>query len=127
MTNSILISSDSRYPISRPKIKKAIETTLSEQGITSVVEISVLICGRRQALLLAKKYLHDDKPHNVLSFCLQESFGQASLNQERLVLGDIAVCYPIAQQEANSDNMLVDDKINELVCHGLMHLMGIHH
>jgi probable rRNA maturation factor len=44
-----------------------------------------------------------------------------------LVLGDIVVCYPIAQQESNRDNMLVDDKINELISHGLLHLLGEHH
>lgn len=123
--HNILISADSRFPISRPKIKKALEQVLLEKKITSSVEISVVVCGTRKALDVAKKYLHDDKPHNVLSFVMQE--GDFVVSNNNLVLGDIVVCYPIAQMEANRDDMMVDDKINELASHGLLHLLGEHH
>jgi len=113
----VLISGDSRYPISRPKIKAAVESVLKSRRVTGNIEVSVLVCGTRKSLELAKKYLSDDKPHNVLSFPL-ETFP---------VLGDIVICYPIAQQEANIDNVLVDTKINELVSHGMLHLLGEHH
>ncbi len=113
----VLISCDSRYPICRPKIKAAVEAVLRQKRVSGNIEISVLICGARKSQELAKKYLKDDRPHNVLSFPL-ETFP---------VLGDIAVCYPIAQEEANRDNVLVDTKINELVAHGMLHLLGEHH
>ena len=88
----VLIQADSRYPVSRPKIKAAVDAVLKERRISSNVEVSILICGRRKSEELAKKYLKDNKPHNVLSFPL-ESFP---------VLGDIVICYPIAQDEASS-------------------------
>lgn len=113
----VLITSDSRYPINRSKIKAAVEAVLKERKITSAVEVSILVCGSRKSLELAKKYLKDNKPHNVLSFPL-ESFP---------VIGDIVICYPIAQDEANRDNVLVDTKINELISHGMLHLLGEHH
>ncbi len=113
----VLISADSKYPIDKNKITKAIEATLKEKGVTSDVEVSVLVCGERKSRELANKYLQDDKAHNVLSFPT-ESFP---------VIGDIAVCYPIAQADANQDNVLVDTKICELVSHGTLHLLGVHH
>ena len=113
----VLISSDSRYPISRSKIAAAVESVLKEKGVTSVAEVSVLICGARKSRALAKKYLKDDRPHNVLSFP----------SGDVVALGDIAICYPLAQGEANRDNVLVDTKINELVTHGMLHLLGEHH
>lgn len=76
-----------------------------------------MVCGVRKSLALAKKYLGDAHPHNVLSF------PQNDLS----VLGDIVVCYPLAQEEANRDNVLVDTKICELVTHGMLHLLGEHH
>ena len=113
----VLISSESRYPVDREKIKAAITSVLKSRHINYSVEVSVLICGERKSRTLAKKYLHDDKSHNVLSF-----------PQEDLhILGDIVICYPIAQQEANRDNVLVDTKISELVSHGMLHLLGEHH
>ena len=113
----VLISADSRYPVSKPKIKGAVEAVLKERRITSHVEVSILICGTRKSRELAKKYLKDDRAHNVLSFP-QDCFP---------ILGDIVICYPIAQEEANRDNVLVDTKVSELVSHGMLHLLGEHH
>jgi ssRNA-specific RNase YbeY (16S rRNA maturation enzyme) len=42
-------------------------------------------------------------------------------------LGDIVVCYPLAVAEAIEENVLVDERVYELIEHGAMHLMGIHH
>lgn len=113
----VLISTDSRYPVSRPKIKAAVESVLKARRISAIVEVSVLVCGARKSQELAKKYLGDGRPHNVLSFPL-ESFP---------ILGDIVICYPLAQQEANRDNVLVDTKVCELVSHAMLHLLGEHH
>jgi probable rRNA maturation factor len=44
-----------------------------------------------------------------------------------LRLGDLVVSFPEAVREATEENKLVDDKIVELVLHGLDHLLGIHH
>jgi probable rRNA maturation factor len=115
--STVLISADSRYPVSREKIRVAVEAVLKEKHVTGNVEVSVLICGRRKSQSLAKKFLKDNHPHNVLSFPL-ENFP---------VLGDIVICYPIVQEEANRDNVLVDTKVNELVSHGMLHLLGEHH
>ena len=94
--NRILISADSRYPVSRPKIKKAVDSLLREKNIASDAEVSILICGTRKAQGLAQKYLHDPKPHNVLSFPYEEESVRKSESQNFgspfLILGDIAVC-----------------------------------
>ena len=37
------------------------------------------------------------------------------------------VGYPVVITEAVRENMLIDDKINELVEHGVLHLLGFHH
>lgn len=42
-------------------------------------------------------------------------------------LGDVIVSYPQAVVEATDENKLVDDKIVELIEHGINHLLGIHH
>lgn len=141
MTN-VLISSDSKFPVNRAKIKVAVESVLRDQGVTSDVEVSILICGARKSATLSKKHLNDSELHNVLSFPLLEDFkeiagrpfgrsgqGKGFVTESNgvLVLGDIVVCYPLAQLEANRDNVLVDTKMGELVSHGVLHLLGIHH
>ena len=42
-----------------------------------------------------------------------------------LRLGDIIISYPQVIERARDEEMLVDDKIDELIVHGLKNLMGI--
>ena len=133
------MSADSKFPISRPTIKEAVLKLLGEKRVSSDVEVSVLVCGARKSRELAQKYLNEDVAHNVLSFPLADETAELAFSTGRgvkgfveqqegvLILGDIIVCYPLAQDEANRDNMLINDKIAELVSHGLLHLLGEHH
>lgn len=135
----VLVAADSKYPVNRPKIRAAVEAIVKEKGMSSDVEVSVLICGARKGAELAKKYLQEDSPHNVLSFPLADEGSPKAFQTGKhavdfvekqggvLILGDIVVCYPLAQAEANRDNVLVDTKISELVAHGVRHLLGEHH
>jgi len=126
MSVKVPIFVESRYIVNRKKIKQTVTDLLSKQSITGLVEISVAIIGDRKMRQLSKKYKDEDKTRNVLSFSQTEGesvHGQANM----LRLGDIVLSYPQVIRDAARDEVLVDDKVNELVEHGLMHLLGIHH
>jgi rRNA maturation RNase YbeY len=90
------------------------------------VEVSIAIVGNRKMRNLSKKYKGEDKTRDLLSFSLTE--GESSnLPQDVLRLGDIVISYPEVIKQASRDEMLVDDKIDELIEHGLEHLLGINH
>ncbi|MEK7450697.1 MAG: rRNA maturation RNase YbeY [Patescibacteria group bacterium] len=117
---------ESRYKVNRRKIKLAINNILGKQEVTGPVEVSVAIVGDRKMRELSRKYKNEDKTRNVLSFSLME--GEAiRVPDDILRLGDIVISYPVVIKEASKEEMLVDDKIDELVGHGLMHLLGINH
>ncbi len=123
---SIPIYVESRYKINRKKIKEVIIRVLSEQSVTSAVEVSVAVIGNRKMRTLNKKYRNIDSSTNVLSFSQTE--GDATMQPpDRLYLGDIVLAYPKVVEECARDNQLVDDRVNELVEHSLMHLLGHHH
>jgi len=66
--------------------------------------------------------------HNILSFTSDEVKGEFIYPpDEKINLGEIIVCYPIAVEEAKAENKRIDDKVHELIKHGAEHLMGIHH
>lgn len=119
---SVLITSESRYLISREKIRQAIKNLLVSERLDDV-EVSVSIVGARKIHELNIKWRQIDKETDVLSFPLEEARDITGT----LRLGDIVVCYPVAIKQAQAENKLVDDKINELVEHGLRHLLGQHH
>lgn len=122
----VLIFVESRYKVNRRKIKQAIENLLHEHEVNSPVEVSVAIVGDRKMRSLSNKYKGEDRTRNVLSFSQTEG-EQVKTVSSTLNLGDIVVSYPQVIKEASKEEVMVDDKINELVIHGLLHLLGIHH
>lgn len=123
---SILIFVESRYRINRKRIKQTVSKVIDKNDVTGPVEVSIAIVGDRKMRELSKKYKGEDKTRNVLSFSQTEG-ETISLPEDVLRLGDIVLSYPQVIRDAVKDEMLVDDKVDELVEHGLMHLLGINH
>jgi len=123
---SVLIFVESRYKVSRKRIKQIIKNTLDKNDINGAVEVSVAIVGDRKMRELSKKYKGEDKTRNILSFSQTEG-EEFKMPREILRLGDIVLSFPQVINDAVRDEMLVDDKVDQLVEHGLMHLLGLHH
>lgn len=121
------ITADSRYPFDRNRVRKALVKTLEEQEIVSgTVKISLSVVGERKIKELEKKYFHEDRVTDVLSFPLEEGEEMPD-DFDGLNLGDIVICYPQAKRQAIQWNRIIDEEIEFLACHGLLHLLGIHH
>lgn len=123
-----LIFVESRYKLSRKRIRAAVKHTLASNNVLSNVEVSIAIVGDRKMKMLNKKFRDKEGTTNVLSFPLSEGEQTKMPIEDGVVhLGDVVISYPVVIQEAARDDMLVDEKIEELVEHGLHHLLGIHH
>ena len=123
---NVLIFVESRYKVNRKRIRNTLANLLDQSGVNSPVEVSVAIVGDRKMRELSRKYKGEDKTRNILSFSLSEG-EKMEIPAGVIRLGDIVISYPIVLLEAARDEMLVDDKIDELVTHGMTHLLGIHH
>jgi len=130
----VSVIKQSNYPVSVTVIKKKLSAFLQKKGIVSDAEISVTIVGEKKMMNIGAKYLKDKKLHNVLSFTPGEErfvYGKAAsfaYPPDGIIhLGEIIVCYPKAVEESKGENVLIDEKVYELIEHGAMHLLGIHH
>jgi probable rRNA maturation factor len=124
------VEKQSNYPIDVRLLKKRLSDFLKRKGIVSDASISVAIVGEDKMKKLAKTYLKENPVtvHNVLSFPYMESKEKFVYPPgEAMRLGEIALCFPKIKEEAKKENILIDEKVGELVEHGAMHLMGIHH
>jgi probable rRNA maturation factor len=122
----VLLFVESRYKLDRKRIKRVVVATCKEQGIQGPAEVSVAIVGDRKMRILNKKYRDMDKTTNVLSFSITE--GKPSvMPTDILRLGDVVLSYPQVIKDASRDDVFVDEKIEELVKHGTLHLLGVHH
>lgn len=123
---SVPIFVESRYKINRKRIKRKITDILEKNAVVGPVEVSVAIVGDRKMRALSRTYKGEDKTRNILSFSQREGETIKS-KSDKLMLGDIVISFPVVINEASRDEMLVDDKVDELIEHGLMHLLGLHH
>ena len=124
----VSVSKQSNYPVGATVIKKRLSVFLAKQGIVSQAEVEVAIVGEKKMMEIGNKYLKDKKLHNVLSFTPTETKGEFKFPPDGIIhLGEIVICYPLAVKESGEENVLIDERVCELVEHGAQHLLGIHH
>ena len=137
--STILISSESRYPVKRKTIKQVVDQFLAEQKIKSEVEVSIAIVGDRKMAKLNKQYRGKDGTTSVLTFSQTEDqqtedqlrravpFEAKFINVPDKVmrLGDIVISYPQTVLAAAAEEKMVDQVLAEFVEHGLRNLLGL--
>ena len=71
-----------------------------------------------------RQYLQRSGPTNVISFAMREGpFGD--IRPE--LLGDVVISADTAQREAEAADMPVNERLTELLVHGMLHLFGYDH
>jgi len=86
------------------------------------VHISIKISEDAEIKKLNKKYLKRDYTTDVLSFEVGEVQEDGSL-----YLGDVIVNREQAKKQAAEYDNDTEHEIAELVAHGVLHLLGVHH
>ena len=87
-------------------------------------EISLLFVDNEQIRQINRQYLNRDHPTNVISFPLREG-DYGDINPH--VLGDIVISAERAFHVAVAGDLSLNDEIDFLVIHGLLHLLGYNH
>jgi len=123
MTYQIDIESNSQSQLipSADKIERWIVAALASQQLTEA-EVSVYIVDEEESQELNSQYRHKDKPTNVLSF-------PADLPEEIEIplLGDLVVCAPVVEREAQEQGKMLDAHWAHMLVHGTLHLLGYDH
>ena len=130
----IIIKSESRYPVDRKGLRTFLKKTLEKHNIVENIQVDIIFVGDRKMTFFNKKHMNREGTTNVLSFPLMDDYKKRGNERgfvlppdDVLRLGDIVISYPQARKEAMIYNLTVDDQINKLARHGLLHLLGEHH
>ena len=87
-------------------------------------ELSLLITDDLEIEIYNRDYLKRQGPTNVISFPMQEGeFLELSPN----LLGDVVISMDTVEKEAEKMNISVEERFNELLIHGILHLFGYDH
>jgi len=124
---SFLINAGGRYKFDRARIRKAVRELLKSKGVNGRVSLSLAVVGDRKMKEVCKKHLGEEKTTDVLAFSQLEGDSGRSLDEDELSLGEVVVSYPQAKKQAMEFYKLLDEEMEFLVCHGVLHLLGVHH
>ncbi len=96
-------------------IREILRFALASSGLKQA-QVSVLLTDREQIRDLNRQYRQVDAPTDVLTF--------PAAPWAKPMLGDIAICLPIAREQAHLRKATPKDETLFLAIHGLLHLLG---
>lgn len=85
-------------------------------------DLTIRFVDSEEAVELNQKFRHKSYSSNVLSFP-----NDVSLPGEEPYIGDIVICSPVVEQEAQQQNKSVQAHYAHLIIHGVLHLLGYDH
>ncbi|MDA8389940.1 MAG: rRNA maturation RNase YbeY [Gammaproteobacteria bacterium] len=85
------------------------------------VRVGMRIVGAHEGAGLNRQYRHKNHPTNVLSFPYDTYGGRTRF------LGDLAICGPVVDSEAQAAGIPAEAHWAHMVIHGIMHLRGYDH
>lgn len=90
------------------------------------VVVGIRIIDEQESKLLNSQYRHKDYATNVLSFT-NDLPSNILDSLEEIPLGDLAICAPVVEREANEQNKQLHAHWAHMVIHGILHLQGFDH
>ncbi len=96
---------------------------MAESGLLDA-ELSLLFIDDLQIQTLNQRYLHRDKPTNVLAFPMRKG-AFSSLHPH--LLGDIVISVETARRQSKRFGLDETGMIILLMVHGVLHLIGYEH
>ena len=125
-----------KQPIVTANIRRCIEATLAQEGISVPCEINVLITNDRGIHAINKASRNIDRPTDVLSFPMFElEAGNPPEDWEEYLdpatemcpLGDMCISLERAIAQAKEFGHSVKREVGYLTIHSMLHLLGYDH
>lgn len=115
---------------SNPSLQIALPTDLLEhtaqvalEGQPEDVSLTIMLTDDAQLQQLNRDYRNVDAPTDVLSFEAHERDPET----DTIYLGDILISVPRAAKQAQTGGHAIEDEVQLLIVHGVLHLLGHDH
>ena len=107
----------------RKRLTKAAKKSLQVEQFGKSAEISIVLTDDEHIQELNREYREADRPTDVLAFSQLEGEG-AEVPGERVALGDVVVSVDTAERQAADQGHALEDELDLLIIHGVLHLLG---
>ena len=134
---SIEIANESGVAVDEAELAALARHVLDEMRVHPLAELSVLLVDEVAMTDLHERWLGESGPTDVLAFPMDElrppppggSQAEHSSDEEagQALLGDVVLCPQVAIVQARQGNHSVQDELDLLCTHGILHLLGYDH
>ena len=107
--------------ISLPKVKRNARKILALVKERDA-ELSLAFVANREIERLNRKYRNQPNPTDVLSFP-----ADGILEGKQRLLGDVVISVDRAEEQAKAGGWTLNEEIDRLLIHGILHLLGYDH
>ena len=113
---------DSEHLPSQQQLDLWVQQALIDHCELDQPELTIRLVQADESQALNREYRGKDKPTNVLSFPFE-----APPEVPIPLLGDLIICIPVVEQEANEQGKSPESHWAHMVIHGCLHLLGYDH
>lgn len=93
-----------------------------------IFNVDITITEDEEIQKLNQQYRNKNEPTDVLSFALFSDNPECQIVvDDTIYLGDIIISLQTANKQANENNKTLEEEVNFLISHGLLHLLGFDH
>jgi probable rRNA maturation factor len=118
----IFIENESGQPFSTDLLERAARAVLDLSGVPDA-DLTIVLVDQARIQALNRDFLAHDAPTDVLSFPADEPDPETG----RSYLGDVAISLTTAAEQAAERGHPVEQEMQLLVVHGILHLLGHDH
>jgi probable rRNA maturation factor len=139
---SVDIANESGTGVDEAGLAAMARYVLGELGIHPLAELSVLLVDEKVMADLHERWMGEPGPADVLAFPMDElrppvppqpggsrgdRDGPDGPEPSPALLGDVVLCPQVAAEQAREAQHSVEDELELLCTHGLLHLLGYDH
>lgn len=125
MPSILLTSHREPEPLDLAAFEKLAAFVLDREDVAYEVELSIAIVEIDEMTELNTRYRGKEGPTDVLSFGCDDPCPVES--DEPVTLGDVVIAPQIALAQAEEYGHTVEEELNLLLVHGILHLLGYDH
>jgi probable rRNA maturation factor len=118
---NVFLANEQRLSADEARLSALARHTLEQEGIAGSAELSVLMVDADHIKRLNARFAGNDYATDVLAFPMMEDDEATSM------LGDIVIAPEVAKQNAERLGHSLDEELEVLLVHGILHLLGYDH
>ena len=121
-TPRVLVADEQDRPLDNASLERVAVRALDEAGIPPGHSLSIALVSVERIKDLKGRFYGEPKPTDVLSFPMDPLDAPAPA-----MLGDVVICVEVAADQAAGLGRRVQDEVEYLLVHGILHLAGRDH